>query len=42
MRSNFMKGSSFGELWFQFVAMGAFSIGIFLLGLSRFHKRLSD
>ena len=42
VRSNFLKGSSFAELWFQFVAMGAFSIGIFLLGLSRFHKRLAD
>lgn len=42
VRSNFMKGSSFSDLWFQFVAMGVFSIGIFLLGLSRFHKRLND
>jgi ABC-2 type transport system permease protein len=42
VRSNFMKGSSFAELWFQFVAMGAFSVGIFFLGLSRFHKRLAD
>jgi ABC-2 type transport system permease protein len=42
VRSNFMKGSGFAELWFPFVAMGAFSIGIFLLGLSRFRKRLAD
>jgi ABC-2 type transport system permease protein len=42
VRSNFMKGSSFSELWFQFLAMGVFSVGIFLIGLSRFHKRLSD
>jgi ABC-2 type transport system permease protein len=42
VRSNFLKGSSFAELWFPFVAMGVFSIGIFLLGLSRFHKRLAD
>jgi ABC-2 type transport system permease protein len=42
VRSNFMKGSTFAELWFPFVAMATFSIAIFLLGLSRFHKRLSD
>jgi ABC-2 type transport system permease protein len=42
VRSNFLKGSSFGDLWFQFAAMGVFSIGIFILGLSRFHKRLAD
>jgi ABC-2 type transport system permease protein len=42
VRSNFMKGSTFGELWFEFLAMGVFSIAIFLFGLSRFHKRLAD
>ena len=42
VRSNFLKGSSFSELWFQFVAMAVFSVAIFGLGLSRFHKRLAD
>jgi ABC-2 type transport system permease protein len=42
VRSNFMKGSGFNALWPQFVAMGAFSIAIFLFGLSRFRKRLAD
>jgi ABC-2 type transport system permease protein len=42
VRSNFMKGSDFNALWPQFVAMGAFSIAIFLFGLSRFRKRLAD
>jgi ABC-2 type transport system permease protein len=41
-RSNFMKGSSFAALWPQFLAMAVFSIAIFLFGLSRFSKRLSD
>jgi len=42
VRSNFLKGSSFVELWPQFAAMAVFSVGIFALGLSRFHKRLAD
>jgi ABC-2 type transport system permease protein len=42
VRSNFMKGSTFAELWPQFLAMALFSVGIFILGLSRFHKRLAD
>ena len=42
VRSNFMKGSSFASLWPQFVAMGVFSIAIFLFVLSRFSKRLAD
>jgi ABC-2 type transport system permease protein len=42
VRSNFLKGSSFSELWFQFIAMAVFSVAIFGLGLSRFHKRLAD
>jgi len=42
VRSNFLKGSSFAELWPQFLAMAIFSAAIFLLGLSRFHKRLAD
>ena len=42
VRSNFLKGSSFAELWPQFAAMAIFSIAIFILGLSRFHKRLAD
>jgi ABC-type multidrug transport system permease subunit len=42
VRSNFLKGSTFAELWPQFLAMALFSIGIFILGLSRFHKRLAD
>jgi ABC-2 type transport system permease protein len=42
VRSNFMKGSSFAALWPQFLAMGVFSIAIFLFGLSRFRKRLAD
>ena len=42
VRSNFLKGSSFMELWPQFAAMAIFSVAIFVLGLSRFHKRLAD
>jgi ABC-2 type transport system permease protein len=42
VRSNFLKGSSFSELWPQFAAMAIFSVAIFALGLSRFHKRLAD
>lgn len=42
VRSNFLKGSTFFALWPQFVAMAAFSVGIFILALSRFHKRLAD
>jgi ABC-2 type transport system permease protein len=42
VRSNFLKGSSFMELWPQFAAIAVFSALIFLLGLSRFHKRLAD
>jgi ABC-2 type transport system permease protein len=42
VRSNFLKGSTFAELWPQFLAMALFSVGIFILGLSRFHKRLAD
>jgi ABC-2 type transport system permease protein len=42
VRSNFLKGSTFMELWPQFLAMALFSVGIFVLGLSRFHKRLAD
>jgi ABC-2 type transport system permease protein len=42
VRSNFLKGSTFAELWPQFLAMALFSIGIFVLGLSRFQKRLAD
>jgi ABC-2 type transport system permease protein len=42
MRSNFMKGSSFIALWPEFLAMGVFSIAIFLFGLTRFSKRLTD
>jgi ABC-2 type transport system permease protein len=41
-RSNFMKGSAFSALWPQFVGMALFSVGIFVLGLSRFRKRLND
>ena len=42
VRSNFLKGSSFMALWPQFVAMGLFSIGIFVFGLTRFRKQLND
>jgi ABC-2 type transport system permease protein len=42
VRSNFLKGSSFMELWPQFAAIAIFSVFIFGLGLSRFHKRLAD
>lgn len=42
VRANFLKGSTFVELWPQFAMMAAFSIGIFLFGLSRFSKRLAD
>jgi ABC-2 type transport system permease protein len=42
VRSNFLKGSSMIALWPQFVAMALFSVGIFVFGLSRFHKQLAD
>lgn len=42
LRSDFLKGSSFSALWMHFAGLGLFSAGIFLFGLSRFHKRLSD
>jgi ABC-2 type transport system permease protein len=42
VRSNFLKGSTFAELWPQFLAMAVFSVGIFVIGLTRFHKRLAD
>lgn len=42
VRSNFLKGSTFASLWPQFLAMALFSIGIFIFGLTRFHKRLAD
>jgi ABC-2 type transport system permease protein len=42
MRSNFLKGSTFIQLWPQFAAMAAFSVAIFAFGLTRFHKRLAD
>lgn len=42
VRSAFLKGSGFVELWPQFAALTLFAFGIFALGLSRFHKQLSD
>lgn len=42
LRSNWMKGAGFEALWPQFAAMAAFSVVVFGLALSRFHKRLSD
>jgi len=42
VRSNFVKGSGFMDLWPQFLAMIIFSVAIFGLGLTRFQKRLSD
>jgi ABC-2 type transport system permease protein len=42
VRSVFLKGSGFAELWPQFAALTLFAFGIFALGLSRFHKQLSD
>jgi ABC-2 type transport system permease protein len=42
VRSNFLKGSTFAELWPQFLAMALFSIAIFFIGLSMFQKRLAD
>lgn len=42
LRSNFLKGSTFSELAFEFVAMAFFAIGLFLFGLSRFQKRIAD
>lgn len=42
MRANFLKGSSFMELWPQFAALVLFAVLLFTLGLSRFHKQLAD
>ncbi|PKQ16301.1 MAG: ABC transporter permease [Actinobacteria bacterium HGW-Actinobacteria-7] len=42
VRSVFLKGSGLAELWPQFAALTVFAVGIFALGLSRFHKQLSD
>jgi ABC-2 type transport system permease protein len=42
VRSDFLKGSDFSALWMHFAGLGLFSVGIFLFGLSKFHKRLSD
>lgn len=41
-RSNAMKGTGFGPLWPQFVAMAVFGIVMFAFGISRFRKQLSD
>jgi ABC-2 type transport system permease protein len=42
LRSNFLKGSGFVDLWPQFVAMAVFATVIFVFAVLRFHKRLSD
>lgn len=42
VRANFLKGSDFAALWPQFAALAAFAVIMFGLGLSRFHKQLSD
>ncbi len=42
LRSNWIKGAGFAALWPQFAAMGAFSVVVFGLALSRFRKRLAD
>ena len=42
VRSNYLKGSSFLELWPQFAALALLSLAIFAFGLSRFHKQLTD
>lgn len=42
VRSLFLKGSTFWEIWPQFLAMLLLGSGIFLLSVARFRKRLED
>jgi ABC-2 type transport system permease protein len=42
LRSNFLKGAGFADLWPQFAAMAVFATVIFITAVLRFHKRLSD
>jgi ABC-2 type transport system permease protein len=42
LRSNFLKGSGFVDLWPQFFAMTIFAVGVFALAVWRFRKRLAD
>jgi ABC-2 type transport system permease protein len=42
LRSNFLKGSGFLDLWQQFFAMALFATVIFVFAVLRFHKRLAD
>jgi ABC-2 type transport system permease protein len=42
LRSNFLKGSGFVDLWSQFAAMAVFATVVFVFAVLRFHKRLAD
>ncbi len=42
LRDNWMKGAGFDALWFEMLALAAFSAVFFLAALARFHKRLAD
>jgi ABC-2 type transport system permease protein len=42
VRSVFMKGSGFAELWPQFAALAVYGAVAFGAALSRFQKRLAD
>ena len=42
LRSSFMKGSGFEDLWPQMLAMAAFSALIFGIAIARFSKRLAE
>ena len=42
LRSNFLKGSSFIDLWPQFLGMAIFAVVVFATAIWRFQKRLAD
>jgi len=42
MRSAFIKGSGFADLWVELTAMAVFSAVVFGVAVTRFSKRLSD
>lgn len=42
MRAAFIKGSGFGDLWVELVAMAGFSAVVFGVAVAKFSKRLAD
>ncbi len=42
MRSAFIKGSGFGDLWVEFAALAVFSVVVFGVAVAKFSKRLAD